>query len=264
MSRSRPSRRSHAASTAVAPTPSAAPGPGSDAIELLGLADRPVAIGFFDAPPEGLPRWAGPRVPAGCQFWRHVQAGHAFYTVPRDHLNCLPGYDLHGWPLGETQALDLVRMRDFFARKRYALADEVAGLPRLERPPACVAYGPADLAAFDPSVVLLAVTPAQALLVRDAARRAGLCGESVEAVAGPACGVLARVATTGRCAASFGCAGSRAFAGLPPDQQYVALPGHGWQAFGKAIAEVVAAHRALDAYFALRGELFGAACACCR
>jgi len=34
--------------------------------ELLGLTQRPVAVGFFAEPPTGLHRWAGGRVAAGC------------------------------------------------------------------------------------------------------------------------------------------------------------------------------------------------------
>lgn len=231
--------------------------------ELLGLTQRPVAVGFFAEPPTGLHRWAGGRVAAGCQFWRHVQAGHAFYTVLTDHLNCTVGCEVLGWALPEPRRLELERTADFMARRRYMLPVEVAAAPRLRGSPGCVAYAPADDPRFDPDVVLLALAPRQAMVARAAVVRCGAGDAGMPTVGGPACGVLAEVGNRGRAALSLGCMGSRTLADLSPDHQYVALLGPVWPRFAAALPEVVAAHRSVESFYLLRAELFAEGCACC-
>lgn len=57
--------------------------------------------------------------------------------------------------------------------------------------------------------------------------------------------------------------GSRTFAGLPPDHQYLALPGAAWPRFAATLPEVFAAHGSLETFYQLRAELFAEGCACC-
>src|SRR5687767_14004991 len=63
--------------------------------ELLGLGKAPIAIGFFESPPPGVPRWEGGAVAAGCMFWEKAMSGQTFYTVPSDHYNCAVGSYTH-------------------------------------------------------------------------------------------------------------------------------------------------------------------------
>lgn len=53
---------------------------------LLGLRQPPIAIGFLQSVPAGLPRWDGPALAAGCGFWPQAMAGRSFYTLASDHL----------------------------------------------------------------------------------------------------------------------------------------------------------------------------------
>ena len=133
--------------------------------ELLGLGKPPIAIGFFESPPPGVPRWEGGAVAAGCVFWEKAMGGQTFYTVPSDHYNCAVGSYTHRIALPAERAHELNDTIVFMAQNNYVATAEVPGIPTLDRSPGAVAYGPLDGAGFKPDVVLIAAKPAQAMLI---------------------------------------------------------------------------------------------------
>ena len=76
--------------------------------EILALRKPPIAIGFFESPPAGVPRWKGRSVAAGCVFWDKAMNGQTFYnTVPSDHYNCAVGSYTHKIALPVERAHEL-------------------------------------------------------------------------------------------------------------------------------------------------------------
>jgi len=142
-------------------------------VELLGLGKAAIAIGFFESPPPGVPRWEGGPVAAGCVFWEKAMSGQTFYTVPSDHYNCAVGSYTHKIPLPAERAHELNDTIVFMAQNNYVATAEVPGIPTLAKSPGAVAYGPMDGAGFKPDVVLIAAKPAQAMLIYEAAIKAG-------------------------------------------------------------------------------------------
>jgi hypothetical protein len=69
----------------------------------IGLARRPVAIAFLDAPPAGVGKFEGAE-PLSCSFWRLAAEGRTFYTVPSDRWNCPIGSCTHNAPLPPERA----------------------------------------------------------------------------------------------------------------------------------------------------------------
>jgi len=141
--------------------------------EILGLRRLPIKIGFLDALPAQLQRWAGGPVAAGCVFWDAAMDGKSFYTIAADHWNCAVGSYIHKIGLPVDRAREVDEAVAFMVETRYMDAAEVAVLPTLAREPGAIAYAPASSEAFAADVILLAATPGPLALVHDAARRAG-------------------------------------------------------------------------------------------
>ena len=156
--------------------------------EILGLRRVPIKIGFLEAPPAALARWAGGPVAAGCVFWDRAMDGKSFYTLPSDHWNCAVGSHTHKIGLPPDRAGELGATVSFMVETRYLDPAEVAGIPTLEREPGAVAYAPATSDAFRADVVLMALTPAQSTLVYEAALKAGLAHGPAGASSRPSCG----------------------------------------------------------------------------
>jgi len=210
---------------------------------------KAVAIGFFDSPPPGIPRWEGGPVPAGCVFWKKAMDGQTFYTVPADHYNCAVGSHTHSIALPAERAHELNDTVAFMARNNYVETAEVPGIPTLARSPGTVAYGPMENAGFKPDLVLIAAKPAQAMLIYEAAIKAGAGSAVANALGRPACAVLPLTMASRQTSISLGCKGNRTFTGLPDEEMYVAIPGDKWEAVLEKVAEVHEANAAMERHY---------------
>jgi len=217
--------------------------------QSLGLSKPPVAIAFLDAPPAGLQQWAGGPVPAGCAFWRAAWEGKSFYTVPSDHYNCAVGAYVHGISLPADRGSALMDTVGFMVGNGYLRMEEVPGIPVLPAAPAYVAYAPASEAGFAPDVVVIAARPASAMLIYEAALKAGAGNALTQSLGRPGCAVLPLSLQSGVASLSFGCKGNRTFTGLPDEELYIAIPGAKWPAFVDAAESIVASNAAMEAHY---------------
>ena len=231
----------------------------SHVMELLGLRKPPVAVAFGDRPPAGLARWSGGPVPAGCAFWQKAMEGAAFYTVPEDHLNCAVGSYTHQIEAPPERAHELMDTVQFMVEKRYLHPSDVPGIPRLARAPAAVAYAPVDEAHFTPDVVIVAANPGQAMLLYEAALKAGAADSLMAALGRPGCAVLPLTVERGTAVLSFGCRGNRTFTGTPEDELYVAIPGNSWSKVVSKLKETVEANAAMGEHYAAQARRFAPA-----
>lgn len=217
---------------------------------------KAIAIGFFDSPPPGVPRWQGGAVPAGCVFWEKAMSGQTFYTLPADHYNCAVGSHTHSIPLPAERAHELNETIVFMARNNYVATEEVPGIPTLARSPGAVAYGPMEGAAFKADVVLIAAKPAQAMLLYEAALKAGAGGAIANALGRPACAVLPLTMASRQASLSLGCKGNRTFTGLADEEMYVAIAGDKWEAVLEKLAEASEANAAMERFYRGRKTQF--------
>ncbi|HEY8492223.1 MAG TPA: DUF169 domain-containing protein [Dehalococcoidia bacterium] len=225
--------------------------------QILGLRTPPIAVGYLDAPPAGLPRWDGGPVPSGCTFWREAQAGRAFYTVPADHLGCAIGAYTHHVEVPPDRAGELEGTLSFMVDVGYLRRSEVPEIPRLPAQPGVVAYAPADNAPFAPAAVLVAARPAQAMLLFEAAVRAGVAPATPSLAGRPTCAILP-VAAGGGVALSLGCMGNRLYTELPEDELYLSLPGDRWDQVAAALEGIRAANDRVAAFHRERLSAAGA------
>ena len=228
----------------------------STSYAVLGLGKPPIAIGFFQSPPPGIPRWQGGAVAAGCVFWDEAMKGKSFYTLPSDHYNCAVGSYTHNIALPPERAHELNDTIAFMAGNNYVATSEVPGIPTLPTSPGAVAYGPIDSAGFKPDIVLIAVRPAQAMLVYEAAIKAGAATALTNGLGRPACAVLPLTIAGGLTSISLGCKGNRTFTGLADDEIYVAIPGDKWEAVVQKLAETEEANAAMARYYSGRKTQF--------
>lgn len=226
--------------------------------ELLGLRQAPVAIGFSADPPAGVAKWEGGAVPAGCAFWQKAGEGQSFYTEPADHYNCAVGSYTHKLQLPPERGSELEQTIGFMVENLYLTMDEVPGIPTLAETPQFIAYGPADQPGFAPAVVIVAARPAQAMLIYEAALKAGAGNVLTNVLGRPGCAVVPLTVSTGTAALSFGCKGNRTFTGLPDDELYICITGDKWEAVTDKLHEAAAANAAMEQHYLAHQRQFTA------
>ncbi len=225
---------------------------------LLGLQKPPIAVGFFDSAPSGVPAWTGGPTPSGCTFWQKAQQGSVFCTAASDHYNCAVGAYTHNIPLPTERAGELMQTLEFMGSANYVAIEEVSGIPTLSKTPRFIAYCPVNSGAFTPDVVVVAAKPAQAMLLYEAALKAGAGGALMNVLGRPGCAILPLAINGGSAALSLGCKGNRTYTGLPDDEMYVSIPGAQWEEVARKIEEILAANQAIAAYHTDRKQLFQA------
>jgi len=140
--------------------------------ERLNLTRRPVGVTFLDDEPSDIEKLSGTE-PAGCGFWRRAAEGDSFYTVPADHYNCPIGSYTHNISLPAERSHELTDMLNLMFSSGYLRAEEVPGIFKLEKAPGAIAYAPLADSRRSPSVVLFVCRPNTAMLLNEAATRAG-------------------------------------------------------------------------------------------
>jgi uncharacterized protein (DUF169 family) len=206
---------------------------------------RPVAVAYADAPPPGVERFEGSE-PSGCSFWRLAAAGRTFYTVPENHFNCAVGAYTHNITLSpereQETGLTLKMMFDL----GYVRPEEVPQIPRLAKSPMAVVYSPLGDAPVAPDVVLFACRPRAAMLLNEAANRAGVAS-GAPALGRPTCMALPASLQHGAIF-SLGCIGNRVYTGLNEEEMYFVLRGKDLEAVADALEVVTRANAALSDY----------------
>ena len=214
---------------------------------LLSLSRPPLAIGLLAAPPSGIAPWQG-AVPAGCSFWSLAMSGRSFYTAAPDHRNCAIGAHTHGLtaPDGGAALHDTL---GFMVSSGYLRMEEVPGIPVFANPPQYIAYAPLESAPFSPDLVLIAAKPSSAMLLYEAAVRAGAAHALTNALGRPACAVLPLTLAQQSATLSFGCKGNRTFTGLPDGELYFCVPGAKWESVAAALTSIHAANETMGRHY---------------
>ena len=217
--------------------------------DALHLTQPPVAVGFADQVPAGVPMWKG-LVPAGCRFWEEGTRA-VFATVAGDHDLCAIGSLTHN--LETTAAHDAERDEalKFFASLGYVRPEDLPQIPVLKTRPRFVVYGPLDRVPVRPAVVLVFARPEQTLILSEATQQ--LEAGAPPALGRPACAIVPQAANTGRTALSLGCCGARAYLDvLKSDVALYAVPEPRLAAFTARVAELARANTILTTFHAVR------------
>jgi uncharacterized protein (DUF169 family) len=128
----------------------------------------------------------------------------------------------------------------------YVKPEEVPTIPRLAKAPAAIAYAPLGDSPFAPDVVVFSCKPSAAMLLNEAANRAGVAS-GAPALGRPTCMALPASLQHGAIL-SLGCIGNRVYTGLGEDEVYVVLRGRDLAIVADALATIVSANAALSEY----------------
>ena len=181
---------------------------------------RPVAVAFLDAEPATVKKYEGTQ-PSGCSFWRLAAEGRTFYTVPENHFNCAVGAYTHNIALSQDREKETEQTLKMMFDLGYVKPEEVPQIPRLPKTPKAIVYSPLAEMPVDPDLVLFALKPSAAMLLQEAATRAGV-GTGAPALGRPTCMALPASLLHGTIT-SLGCVGNRIYTGLGEDEIYIVL-----------------------------------------
>ena len=209
------------------------------------LPKRAVAVAFLDQAPEGLEKFDGTE-PSGCSFWRLAAAGKSFYTAPENHFNCAVGAYTHNIPLSAARERETEQTLKMMFDLGYVKPEEVPQIPRLAKTPVAIAYAPLGDATFAPDIVLFACKPSVAMLLNEAAGRAGI-GSGAPALGRPTCMALPATLQAGSIL-SLGCMGNRIYTGLGEDEMYFVVRGKELAELADALDVIAGANNALEQY----------------
>jgi uncharacterized protein (DUF169 family) len=213
------------------------------------LPRRPVAVSFLDSAPANVQKFSGTE-PSGCSYWRLAAEGRVFYTVPEDHFNCAVGAYTHNISLSPEREKETQQTLKMMFELNYVKPEEVPAIPRLAKAPAAIAYAPLGDSPFAPDVVLFSCKPSAAMLLNEAANRAGIAS-GAPALGRPTCMALPASLQHGAIL-SLGCIGNRVYTGLGEDEVYVVFRGRDLAIVADALGIIVSANAALSDYAADR------------
>ena len=221
----------------------------------LGLDVPVIGLAFVDGAPAGVPQVAQ-QVPAACSFWRAAETS-VFYAPAAAHFNCPVGAMTMGFELPEEVQQQLLGAVAMMCEAGYLSPDEPAKIPTTGRKAAGIVYGPLAALPVEPDLLMLWLTPRQAMLYSEAVGTSRWTTAEPATVWGrPACAALPSAMTTGRSSLSFGCTGMRTFTGVREDRLLAALPGHQAGELADALAVVTRANTTMLAYYEERKAAF--------
>jgi len=211
----------------------------------LKLTRRPVAVAFLEGVPAAVRKFEGTE-PSGCSFWRLAAEGRVFYTVPENHFNCAVGAYTHNISLTTEREMETEQTLKMMFDLGYVKPEEVPQIPRLSKAPQAIVYSPLGEAPVDPDVVIFACKPSSAMLLNEAANRAGVASNA-PALGRPTCMALPASMEKGAIL-SLGCMGNRVYTGLDDEEMYLVLRGKDLAAVSDALGIISSANAALNEY----------------
>jgi uncharacterized protein (DUF169 family) len=220
---------------------------GERVLAALQLDTPPVALSFVDKPPPGVP---GParEVPSSCTFWREAEQG-VFYAKAEEHFNCAVGAMVMGFELPAALQEELGGLVQSMAQQDYLAPEEAAQIPTVPKRSAGILYGPLADFPIPPDLVLLWLTPRQAMLVDEAVGAANWTDTPMTVTGRPACGALPRALQSGKAAMTFGCMGMRTFTEVAADRMLAAIPGKEMLALAHTLERTLTANEAMRAFY---------------
>jgi len=214
--------------------------------DQLNLTCPPIAIAFQDRAPEGIPRIQTPG-PAGCSYWKLASEGQVFYTEASDHYACPIGSHTHGIDLPDATAKELEGLVQTMVGIQYIRKEDIAGIPRREKPFHVALYAPLARAPFHPDVILVRGSVKQLMVLVEAVQAAGVTN-TTSVMGRPTCAAVPEAIQSGSVITSLGCIGNRVYTGLGDDEAYMAIPGpHLHDVCGKLEA-LVEANKQLESF----------------
>jgi len=214
----------------------------------LQLASPPVALSFVEAAPTGVALF-DQEVPSACTFWRKAET-EVFYAPAEKHFNCPIGAFTIGFDMPKEMQQNLMGVVEMMCRAGYLSPEEAARIPSVEKKKSGIVYGPLWAFTTQPDLVLMWLTPGQAMLYSEAAGTCRWTEALPTPIFGrPSCAALPAALDKSQCTLSLGCLGMRIFTEVSQDQLLAVLPGSKMEEFSRALESVAAANQTMGEYY---------------
>ena len=195
----------------------------SSALERhLDLRHQPVALTFVAEQPADLPRLTSAE-PSSCAIWRLGEES-VFYAAAEDHFNCPLGAMVMGFPLTPSMMAEVQAEVGMMCGLNYVREAEVEHVPQVAQSSAGIVYGPLWRFPLDPHVVLLWLTPQQAMMMSECCGLINWSENPTGVLGRPGCAAIPVALSQGRPAQSLGCVGMRTNTGVSGDLLLMAVP----------------------------------------
>lgn len=193
-------------------------------MERVQIVWPPVALAFVLEPPPGVPPM-GKESPSFCTFWRWGERS-LFHASAQQHLGCPIGAMVAGFPLPPEALQELpALMNEMCEGEEAGMDEEIARTPRVAKPAQAIVYGPLWQFPMELDLVLIWANMVQMAVLQEIGGAILWRGRPQGAVfTRPACSVLAIALEQQQPALSLGCAGLRAYTGVPNDLFPLAIP----------------------------------------
>jgi uncharacterized protein (DUF169 family) len=203
---------------------------------------------MVDAPPEGVSD-AERAVPSSCTFWREAEKG-VFYATAAQHFNCPVGAHVMGFDMPTEVQEQLGGLVQSMCDAQYLDMAEVAKIPAMSKKGTGVVYGPLADVPVDPDVVLMWLTPAQAMIYNEATGNASWTASAPGTVSGrPGCTALPLAMATEEPKMALGCIGMRTFTGIANDRLLAAVPGDKVAELTAELEKTVTANAGMQSFY---------------
>ena len=217
-------------------------------VDRLELETEPVALTYVDEAPAGVEMLSG-EFPSSCSLWRRAEQG-TFYAPAEKHFNCAVGARVMGFELPDMVRESLAGVVRMMSEAGYIGADEPERMPAVGDHHRGVVYGPLRTLPLPADLVLLWLTPRQAMLFNEAAGDVPWSsGTHMAALGRPACAALPIARSESKPTISFGCLGMRTFTEISNDRLLAVVPGQELEGFVDRLRGTVAANDTMAAVY---------------
>jgi uncharacterized protein (DUF169 family) len=223
----------------------------------LGLASPPIGVAFVSERPDGVAAFEG-AVPSSCAMWRRAEQG-VFYAPAEAHFNCAVGAMTMGFALPPAVQQSMADVVQLMCSCGYMEADEPARMPSIPGAPQGVVYGPLADLPVPADLVVMWLTPRQAMLFDEAAGDVRWADQPGMRVLGrPACSSLPIAVQSSRPTLSMGCLGMRTFTEVSDDRMLAVVPAAAIDGFVSRLQATAAANETMaGAYNAMKAQFAG-------
>ncbi|MGH8903092.1 MAG: DUF169 domain-containing protein [Egibacteraceae bacterium] len=223
-------------------------------VRSLRLDIPPVALAFVDGAPAGVQRFET-EVPSACTFWRRAEAG-VFYASAQQHFNCLIGAMTMGFDIPARAQEELMNVVGQMVAFGYLSADEPDKIPSVRKPKRGIVYGPLHDFPMLPDLILIWLSPRQAMLYNEAVGNPSWANAPTPLFARPACGALPMAFNSQQTTFSMGCLGMRTFTQIADDRLLSVLPGSRIEDLAAALRCTVDANEATASCYQAQKDKF--------
>lgn len=214
----------------------------------LGLDSPPIALAFAGTAPAGVEVFTG-EVPSACVFWRRAESS-VFYAPAERHMNCPIGAMTMGFEMPEGVQAELMGLVSKMCELGYISPQEPEKIPTNGRKPTGIIYGPLRDFPVEPDVVLIWLTPRQAMLYNEAVGDSRWTTASPTTVRGrPACAALPQALSSSQATLSLGCMGMRTFTEVSDDRLLAVLPGNRAGDLADSLGSIIKSNDAMESFY---------------